>query len=558
MVKKLAYGLIITAVLASAAFAGAFDKGGVLGIGGRALGMGHAFAAVADDGSTVYWNAAGLTQLERSELNVFLGPLLNGKEYYTFLSFGSPFFQDTAWQLSVISLIHSDRNSTKEFTVLGSFASALNLERTFSVGLNVKYLNYNSTASYTVQNTGVTLQGIANGLGLDLGLLYQLPLPQFGKKVNFGLFIQDIDTTLHWQGGTTEEKIPTIFKLGSAYYIDENLLITADMDFFNDLNISGIPLQEPLTVVDANGNTEVITALRPEPYRLHLGVEGWFFKKHLGVRGGYTGFATMNGRFTGGVSYRENTWQVDYAYIGHAEHLGDSHRFSVILRFGPEREKITAISVVSPPKGLTAYSANNAVNLTWEPNEDPNVTGYAIYYSRTPGARYIPLKKRQKENYVTIDGLKNGSRYYFVVTSINNTYPPVESAYSNEATAVPAPVVPGTPEVFPIAKKKEVKSNGAIDVVWGKMPDARYSGYNIYITETSGKGYIKHNTAGPIKDTHYLVKGLEVGKKYFVVMTTVTNDTPPIESKFSQEVSYIAKPESSAGAADNTAAEPAR
>jgi hypothetical protein len=542
--------LIVTAVLliaASSLFAGAFDKGGVLGIGSRALGMGHAFGAVADDGSAIYWNVSGLTQLQRSEFNLFLGPLLNGKEWYTFVSFGSPFFSDTAWQLSVLSLIHNDANSTKEFTVLGSFASSLNIERTFSVGVSIKYLNYNSTASYTTTSTPpVTLQGIANGLGLDLGVLYQIPLPQFGKKINLGLFIQDVDTTLYWQGGTTEEKIPTVFKIGAAYYIEDNLLIAADMDFFRDLNISGQPLETPLTVVDEFGNTKTITALYPQETRIHVGVEGWFFKKHLGLRGGYTGFATMQGRFTGGVSYREEAWEVDYAYIGHAEHLGDSHRFNVTLRFGPERESIRAISIVRPPKELRAYPANNAVNLTWEPNEDPNVTGYAVYMSKSPGARYIPVAKRISVNYVTIDGLQNGTRYYFVISAINNTYPPVESAYSNEASAVPAPVVPGTPEVFPIAQTKKVESNGVIDVGWGSMPAANMAGYNIYITETTGKGYVKVNPS-PIKDTGFKVKGLEVGKKYFVVLTAVSKDVPPVESKFSPEYPYIAKPESAEG-----------
>ncbi len=542
--------ILLAAVLLSAAtaFGGAFDKGGVLGIGGRATGMGDAFGAIADDGSAVYWNAAGLTQLDRSELNIFLGPLLNGKEYYTFLSFGAPFFQDTAWQLSVMSLIHNDSNNTKEFTVYGSFATNLNLERTFSVGINVKYLNYNSAASFP--SSSGNLQGLAHGLGIDMGVLYQIPLPQWGKKLNFGLFIQDLDTNLYWSGGSSTEQIPTVFKVASAYYLEDNLVVSADFDFFKDLNISGQPLETP--IYDSVNNV-TITALTPQEDRIHVGVEGWFFKKHLGLRGGYTAFATMQGRFTGGVTYKEDTWQVDYAYIGHAEHLGDSHRINVGLRFGQPRDQIRAVSIVRPPKELKAYPANTAINLTWEPNDDPNITGYAIYMSKSPGTRYIPVAKRIKENYVTIDGLQNGTRYYFVVAAINNTYPAVESAYSNEASAVPAPVVPGTPEVFPIAQTKPIEKNGVVDIPWGSMPPPRIAGYNIYISETSGKGYVKANPA-PIKDTHYTVKGLEVGKKYYFVMTSVTNDTPPIESKFSREVVNIAKPESALGA---DAAQPA-
>ncbi len=537
--RKIFFLTVIYSLFSLSLF-GAFDKEGVLGVGGRATGMGDAFGAVADDGSAFYWNTAGLTQLDRSEVNLFLGPLLNGKEYYTLISYGAPFVQDTAWQLTAMSLIHNDPSSTKEFQIIGSFASALNLERTFSVGVNLKYLAYNSNASYTDPVTNVTLQGIANGIGLDVGLLYQIPMPAFGKKINIGLFIQDIDTVLHWQGGTEDERIPTLFKLAGAYYLDDNLLIAGDMDFFSDMNISGIPLTNPIT----NSQTgQTITALQPDETRGHIGVEGWFFKKHLGLRGGYTSFATMPGSFTGGVSYKENNWEIDYAYVGQAEYLGDSHRFSVILRFGPEKEKLRAISVVRPPTELKAYPANNAVNLTWDVNEDPNVTGYAVYMSKSPGSRYIPIAKRIRENYVTVDGLQDGTRYYFVVTSINNTYPSVESAYSNEASTVPAPVVPGTPEVFPIQQRKAVDRNGFIDVAWGKVPPANIAGYNIYITETSGKGYAKAN-ASPIKDTHFTIKNLEVGKKYFYVLTGVTNDVPPIESKFSKESSDIAKPAS--------------
>lgn len=532
--------LVCAAVLMTAglSFAGAFDKGGVLGIGGRALGMGHAFTAVADDGSCIYWNTAGLIQLERSELNIFLGPLLNMKEIYTYLSFGSPFFQDTAWQLSVISLIHNDKNMTKEFTVLGSFASTLNLERTFSVGVNVKYLNYNSTATYQT-TSGQTLHGIANGLGLDLGLLYQVPLPAWGKKFNLGLFIQDVDTQLQWEGGLTDEQVPTSMRLGAAYYVEEDLIVTSDLEFFADLNIAGKPIPEVL--YDADGNT--VSSLPPEELRVHVGVEGWFFKRHLGMRGGYTAFATMPGRFTGGVSYREDAWQVDYAYVGHAEHLGDSHRVSVIFKFGQERKNMRAVSVVRPPKNLQSFPANGAVNLTWEVNDDPNVTGYAVYMSNSPGTRYIPVARRIKENYVTVDGLKNGTRYYFVVVAINNTYPSVESAYSNETSVVPAPVVPGTPDVFPIARTATRDTTGAFTINFGRMPPANMAGYNVHITETSGRGYVKHN-AMPIRDSKYTVKGLEIGKKYYYVMTYVSKDVPPVESKFSKEYSDIAKPES--------------
>lgn len=59
---------LVGAILLGAAPAGAwFEK---TEIGARALGMGRAFTAVADDASAIYWNPAGLCALERPELHV--------------------------------------------------------------------------------------------------------------------------------------------------------------------------------------------------------------------------------------------------------------------------------------------------------------------------------------------------------------------------------------------------------------------------------------------------------------------------------------------------------
>ena len=47
-----------------------FFLGQELGIGARAMGMGGAYVGVADDYSAIYWNPAGLGQLNRMELNI--------------------------------------------------------------------------------------------------------------------------------------------------------------------------------------------------------------------------------------------------------------------------------------------------------------------------------------------------------------------------------------------------------------------------------------------------------------------------------------------------------
>ncbi|RIK54073.1 hypothetical protein DCC62_32005, partial [candidate division KSB1 bacterium] len=38
-----------------------------IGVGGRAVGMGEAFVALANDASALYWNPAGIAQMNKSE-----------------------------------------------------------------------------------------------------------------------------------------------------------------------------------------------------------------------------------------------------------------------------------------------------------------------------------------------------------------------------------------------------------------------------------------------------------------------------------------------------------
>lgn len=64
-----AAALVLFALMANNAMAGGFALSGV---GSKAINMGGAFRGLADDWSAAYWNPAGLTQIEHSELNAML------------------------------------------------------------------------------------------------------------------------------------------------------------------------------------------------------------------------------------------------------------------------------------------------------------------------------------------------------------------------------------------------------------------------------------------------------------------------------------------------------
>ena len=82
----------------------AFAKGGVTGLGARAMGMGGAFVAQADDSSAVYWNPAGLTQLYRPEIHFMGGALMNGKVLNSYLAVLQPFADQMVAGLAAESL----------------------------------------------------------------------------------------------------------------------------------------------------------------------------------------------------------------------------------------------------------------------------------------------------------------------------------------------------------------------------------------------------------------------------------------------------------------------
>ena len=537
----LALAMVLALGLAASASA-AFDKGGVLGVGARPTGMGNAFVAIADDSTAIHWNPAGMVQLPRMELSGFFGPLLNGKEYYMSGAFVMPFLEQTAFGLSLVTLYHDTGNADTqayENSYIASFATPLNVEKTVSFGLNLKFLQYDSAAHATIPSTNQTIEAKAGAVGMDLGALYQVLLPSYGKKVSFGFLAQDLDTVLRWQSGV-EERVPLLVQAGVAYYPEENLVFAVDYSFFNDTNISGQPLNT--TLYDAPSGGRAITTLEPQQYRPHVGIEGWFFNGHLGLRTGYTGFATTADRFTGGVSYKQDWYGVDYGYMGHAEHLGDSHRLSAHVDFGNANERPRVVALVNPPTNVVTRPNNNSVQLNWDINPDPHVTGYTIYMSKASGSNYVPIQKRITENKVIIDGLTNGQRYYFVVTSVNNSWPAVESNYSAELSAVPAPQIPTAPGLGGGPAPTANSANGVILVKGWAVPTGSTLGYNLYMSDTSGTGYKKINDQ-PVTGQSHLVQGLEINKRYFFVLTSLTNDNPPVESRPSQEWSVLSQPD---------------
>ncbi|HBZ57076.1 MAG TPA: hypothetical protein DEO88_16855, partial [Syntrophobacteraceae bacterium] len=108
------------------------------------------------------------------------------------------------------------------------------------------------------------------------------------------------------------------------------------------------------------------------------------------------------------------------------------------------------------------------VTLAWDPNSQPEVTGYKIYWGVKSGS-YSNHVDVGKLTTCTLAGLASGTTYYFVATCYTSTG--AESGYSNQVSTTTAAdtrtkttltVNPG----WVIEDTADFNADGKIDILW--------------------------------------------------------------------------------------------
>ena len=333
MFKKSAF-LITTLIFLSstmhaqtviAKYAGEFMA---LGVGGRALGMGGAFVAVANDVTSGYYNPAGLANLNYPQFALMHSEQFGNLVNYDYGAVAIPFQNDMTFGLSIMRLgvdgIPDTRNALYDANgdgIIDIRDDRLDYSKIteFSNQDWAFYLTFAKRQSedfYWGVNAKIVRRDLAEfgatGIGFDVGAYY-LPM----ENLSLGANLQDATTTLiAWSTGRNELVSPTL-KIGAAYKLTEFLggYIMPALDF--DIRFENRQFA-------SNFN------LGPVSFDMHAGLE-YTFKNLIYIRGGYNDVK----QFTIGAGVKLPKLNIDYSFArfneAATERLDDSHRISIIL-----------------------------------------------------------------------------------------------------------------------------------------------------------------------------------------------------------------------------------
>ncbi|MFQ5627397.1 MAG: hypothetical protein ACE5I1_01450 [bacterium] len=198
-------------------------------IGARQAAMAETFVAIADDGTAIYWNPAGLPALRKYEINVAYANLFGLDLQNTYVSLFAPitrrFVLGADWFRLGFNDIEDGLGLDFSQNVF-HFSAAFKLSDFFSLGGNIKVVDMSGSED----NVSV---GKASGTGYDLGLLFS-PDDRFGallEKLRFGIMFHDLTNTgVRFDNGATDTIFKRNIRYGAAFKPVNNLTLGVDFD----------------------------------------------------------------------------------------------------------------------------------------------------------------------------------------------------------------------------------------------------------------------------------------------------------------------------------------
>lgn len=287
-----------------------------IGAGARALAMGGAFVAAANDATAAFWNPAGLALINDVELST-MHQTADDLQSYDFYNIA--FKTDAgSYALSYLQLGVGDipitgpngpaiLGQTQYSDKAGLISGGWMLTPQLALGATLKFLNTNA---YTAS---------AFGFGSDLGLLYrpfkELTIGLVGRDITGGSFIT-------WSNTATDptQVLQPSITLGVSY----------TKEFGKRFQTGDAPV--PVSALSVNFDVDTLYA-GEALNNYHFGVEYWY-RQFVALRGGFEtkGFEFDQDSFTPsvGVGIWAYLFEIDYAYVSNS--IGGLNYISLITR----------------------------------------------------------------------------------------------------------------------------------------------------------------------------------------------------------------------------------
>ena len=330
--------LLAAGILISPPLKAAYDD---LGVSARAVGMGNAFTAVADDAYDIYYNPAGLATLDRAEVvttyaQFYPGLTDSSNLSNSFFGYAQPIDEGRQGTLGLGYNRFSLNGFYQESSVYASYGREIDTEGLLPGhlygGITLKYLDRSLSGLGTLASSPLGPTGIANSgsvdpvlnqtarsnFDMDGGLLYR-PLANW----DFGFASQHIFEPNIAFDPAQGETLARDYKFGAAYRTPFTTL-TGEYDI----------IQEPTMTMG-----EIIS----------LGAEKWFptlAHGTFGLRGGISEGSLDFRQISMGLSYRIFKMQFDYGFelplSGISMSAYGTQRFGMSFRFGESPEEHAA------------------------------------------------------------------------------------------------------------------------------------------------------------------------------------------------------------------------
>ncbi|MBI4802057.1 MAG: PorV/PorQ family protein [Elusimicrobia bacterium] len=280
-----------------------------LPVGARAIAMGSAAGAVAEDATALYYNPAGLAGIERTNVSLMHASYFGDISY----QFGAVATRLPNKNVLALGIQYLNPGAIEEVDNTGyrTGGSLKPYDLTATIGYGKRLETLNLDIGISGKYIRSRIAEAAHTAALDAGLRFKLSdgvtlsgtLANLGKGLKYRL---------------RADSLPTSGRIGAGFKLPKNILLSTDM------------------IVPKGAGTHFAAGAEYCVYNM-ANAETSDSVRFL-IRGGYNSrnsSARLNGAagWSAGAGFEFSTWAVDYAWNSFGD-LGNAHRLSLSKQFG--------------------------------------------------------------------------------------------------------------------------------------------------------------------------------------------------------------------------------